>query len=227
MGETKGTIAIIGGHGQVARLLTKILIDRGYRVLSVIRNAGQIKTIEALGAEVIVANIENLNARDLTPFLRGCVAVVFAAGAGPNSGAARKRTVDYGGSVLAQRAALDAGVTRFVQISAVVAGHPVDPEADIAWREYVRAKEDADKALRRTALEWTIVRPAFLTDEAPTGKVRVEERIPHLLADSLSIPRADVAEVIADCLEIPQTIRRAFDVGSGETPIPVALEQMG
>lgn len=226
MVEMKGAIAIVGGHGQVARLLTPILVERGYRVLSIIRHTSQIEAVEALGAEAIVADIENLNARDLTPFLRGAYAVIFAAGAGPNSGAARKRTVDYGGSVLAQRAALDAGVKRFLQISAVVAGHPVDPEADIAWREYVRAKEDADKALRRTTLQWTIVRPAFLTDELPTGKVRIEERIPYLLADSLSIPRADVAQVLVDCLEIPETIRRAFDLGSGDTPIAEALRNL-
>lgn len=216
-------VAIVGGHGQVARLLTPVLIDRGDEVLSVVRNPAHVATVESLGAEAVVADIESLDARDLTPFLRGCDAVVFAAGAGTGSGAARKRTVDYGGSMLSQRAALDAGVARFIQISAVSVERPVDPEASIAWREYIRAKRDADKYLRRTNLEWTIVRPAMLTNDAPTGKVRVEAQIPHLLADSLSIPRADVAQVIADCLLIPQTIRASFDVGGGDTPIVEAL----
>lgn len=220
------SIAIVGGHGQIARLLTPILIQRGYNVLSVIRNPNQVADVETLGAQAIIADIESMDARDLAPFLRGCQAIVFAAGAGPDSGAARKRTVDYGGSMLAQRAALEAQVTRFVQISAVAADRPMDPEANISWREYVRAKQDADKYLRRTALDWTIVRPAFLTDEPPTGRVRIEERIPHMLADSLSIPRADVAQVIAECLEIPGTIRRSFDLGSGETPIVEALQAL-
>lgn len=223
MAQERRTIAVIGGHGKVARLLTPILVERNYRVLAVIRNADQVGEVEAGGAQAVVADIESMNARDLTPFFRGVDAVVFAAGAGANSGAPRKRTVDFGGSMLSQRAALDAEVPRFVQISAVSADRPIDPEASISWREYVRAKQDADKYLRRTALDWTIVRPAMLTDEAPTGKVLVEARIPHLLADSLSIPRADVAQVVADCLVTPQTSRKAFDLGSGRTPIPEAL----
>ena len=46
--------------------------------------------------------------------------MVFAAGAGPGSGPERKRTVDYGAAVKL----MDAGVRRYVMVSAISAGRP-------------------------------------------------------------------------------------------------------
>lgn len=216
-------VVIVGGHGKVAQLLTPLLTARGKRVLSVIRQNEQVEVIESLGAEAILADIEGIDARDLAPFLRGAQAVVFAAGAGYGSGPRRKRTVDYGGSLLSQRAALEAGVPRFIQISALVVDRPIDPEADHVWKEYVRAKADADKRLRRTTLGWTIVRPGVLTDQPPTGKIRAEKRLPDLAADNLPISRADVAQVIAECVDMPQLSGKSFDVVNGDMAIAEAL----
>lgn len=226
MEKTPQTVAIIGGHGQIAQLLTAQLVARGDRVLAVIRDPAQSDTLTALGALPIIADIESMDARDLAPAFKGCEGVVFAAGAGPGSGARRKRTVDYGGSILSQQAALEAGARRFIQISALNVDRPVHPDADPVWREYVRAKKDADKALRRTTLKWTIVRPGALTDQPATGEVHVAERLPHDIVEGASIARADVADVVAHCLQMPATIRREFDVVNGPTPIREALENL-
>lgn len=223
---SKERVAIVGGHGQIARLLTPMLVKSGYDVLSIIRREEHAVAIQDLGAEPIVADIESMDARDLAPFLKGTGAVIFAAGAGVGSGARRKRTVDYGGSILSQQVALEAGVTRFLQVSALVVDQPPDPEADHVWKEYVRAKKDADKALRRTKLQWTIVRPGVLTDDAATGKVQVASRMPGLAADSLTIPRADVAAVLAACLELDNTVGKTFDVVSGNVAIREALAEI-
>lgn len=219
-------VAIIGGHGQIAQHLTRLLTRRGDQVISIIRAREQAERIAQLDAEPVIADIESMDSRDLAPFLRGCDAVVFAAGAGKGSGALRKRTVDYGGSVLSQIASLEAGVPRFVQISALVVDRPIDPEAEHVWKEYVRAKKDADKALRRTALKWTIVRPGVLTNDEATGLIRAAEHLPDLAVDSLTIPREDVAGVVACCLETPQTIFTSFDVVSGDRPIAEAIADL-
>lgn len=220
------TVAIIGGHGQIAQILTRQLVGRGYSVRSIIRDASQKEHISSLGAEPVVADIESMDARDLAPALKGCDAVVFAAGAGPGSGIRRKRTVDYGGSVLSQQAALEAGALRFVQVSAISVRRPVAYDATDVWKEYVRAKEDADKRLRRTALQWTILRPGLLTDDPGTGRVNAAQLLEHDLAEGASIPREDVASSITACLEDATTIRKEIDLVSGDTPIAEALKQL-
>ena len=217
------TVAIIGGHGKIAQLLTKQLVQEGDQVRSIVRNPAHSEELRALGAEPVTADIEIMDARNLAPALKGCDAVVFAAGAGPGSGARRKRTVDYGGSILSQQAALEAGVPRFVQISAISVKRAIDPAAGDVWREYVRAKKDADKRLRRTALKWTILRPGLLTDDPGTGLIAAALFLPHELASGGQIPRADVATSIVATLNLDSTIRKEIDIVSGDTPIVEAL----
>lgn len=211
-------IVIIGGHGSIARLLTGILVERGDEVVSVFRNPDHRADIEAIGAEAVVCDIERASASDLVPVMAGADAVVFAAGAGPGSGAARKRTVDFDGSVKSAAAAEEAGVSRFVQVSAIGVDRALEPDAEEVWAAYVEAKRDADAALRRTGLEWTILRPGTLTDDEPTGLVTLAaetERGP--------IPRADVAALLAAVLTFPDTAGHTWEVVSGETPIPAAI----
>ncbi|GHD45326.1 SDR family oxidoreductase [Mycetocola manganoxydans] len=211
-------IVIIGGHGSIARLLTQQLVARGDSVVSVFRNPDHREEIESLGAEAFVCDVETASAADLAPAMTGADGVVFAAGAGPNSGAARKRTVDFEGSVKAAAAAEQAGVKRFVQVSAIGVDDGPAPDADEVWTAYVEAKRDADDALRRTDLDWTILRPGGLTDDEPTEMITLGEH-----TERSSIPRADVAAVIAAVLTFPETAGHSWDLISGETPIPAAI----
>ena len=211
-------VVIVGGHGSVARQLTGILVERGDEVVSVFRNPAHRAEIEALGAEAVVCDIEQASARDLAPVMTGADAVVFAAGAGPGSGAARKRTVDFDGSVKSATAAAQAGVSRFVQVSAMGVDAPLEPGAEEVWAAYVEAKRDADAALRRTSLDWTILRPGALTDDEPTGLVTLAPE-----TGPGSIPRADVAALLAAILTFPETAGHTWEAISGETAIPAAI----
>ena len=215
---TASRVAIIGGHGTIARLLTELLVARGDKVVSVFRNPQHRAEIEALGAEAVVCDIETASVVDLTPALAGVDAVVFAAGAGPGSGAARKRTVDYEGSVKSAEAAAAAGVSRFVQVSAIGVDDGPAPDADEVWAAYVEAKRDADASLRRSGLAWTILRPGALTNDEPTGLIALASATPRG-----SVPRADVAAVIAAVLTFDDTAGHSWDLVSGETPIPAAV----
>ncbi len=219
-------VAVVGGHGKIGQLLCAELVSRGDQVTAVIRQTAQIPRMRELGTDPLVFDIEGMDARDLAPFFRGMDTVVFTAGAGVGSGAPRKRTVDYGGSLFAQRAALEAGVERFIQVSTLNVEHPIDPESSHVWKEYVRAKRDADKQLCRTTLDWVIVRPGILIDEPPTGHIHAERQLPEMAADSLTIPRGDVATVLADCVHSSVISRIAFDVVSGNDPISEALSNL-
>ena len=102
---------------------------------------------------------------DPRPHLGGADAIVFAAGAGPGSGPAPKRTVDDGAAVTSMDAARDLGVTRLVIVSSI-GTHDLAGAAE-AMRPYLQAKRDADDALKQSGLDGTIVKPGQLTD-APT-----------------------------------------------------------
>jgi uncharacterized protein YbjT (DUF2867 family) len=213
-------IVIAGGHGKIARILERLLSERGDSVAGLIRNPGQVAALEAVGAEAVVVDLEKASVAEVAEHVRGADAVVFAAGAGPGSGAARKETVDRDAAILLADAALDAGVRRYLMVSAMGADRLADAAAsDAVFAAYLRAKAAADKAvLARTGLDATIVRPGLLTDEAGTGKVTIASE-----TGRGSIPRQDVAAVLVALLDAPETGGQTFELISGDTPIPDAV----
>ncbi|MBW8480866.1 NAD(P)H-binding protein [Actinomadura parmotrematis] len=212
-------IVIAGGHGQIALRLARLLAARGDTVLSLIRNPDQEDAVRAAGAGPIVLDLESATAERAAEVLAGADAVVFAAGAGPNSGAPRKDTVDRGAAVLMADAAERAGVRRFVQISAMGAGTEPDASLGEVWAAYVRAKGAAERDLRRRDLNWVILRPGRLTDDPGTGRVT--------LADGATgrgaVTRDDTAAVIAALLAAPAVNRRVLELVEGGTPVPDAV----
>lgn len=213
------TIAIVGGHGKVARLLVPQLLNRGDVPVALVRDPAQAGDLP--GATVRVLDIEHSDADGFAAVFEGCDAVVFAAGGGPDGNIDRKRTVDLEGSVKSVAAAGRAGIRRFVQVSAMGVDRDPDPSLGDVWAAYVHAKRDADAALRASDLDWTIVRPGRLTDEPGTGRVLVAGEAPYG-----EIPRADVAAVLAAALADDGTIGRQLDVVTGDTPIPAALSSL-
>lgn len=213
-------VVIAGGHGQIARQLTRLLAGRGDQVLGIIRSPEQTAALADAGAEAAVLDLETATPAEVTDILAGADAAVFAAGAGPGSGLARKDTVDRAAAVLFADAAEAAGVERHVQISAMALDRADDPATGEVFAAYLRAKAAAEDDLRGRELAWTILRPGRLTDDRPTGRVRLAERV-----DRGSIPRDDVAAVLLAVLDEPRTVGRTLEVVSGETPIAAAVAQ--
>jgi uncharacterized protein YbjT (DUF2867 family) len=209
-------VVIVGGHGKIAQRLEKILAERGDTPRGIIRNPDHAKDLEEIGATPIVLDIEN---KEIDDAVAGAEAVVFAAGAGPGSGPARKRTVDYGGAEKLVRACLSHDIKRYVQVSSINADHP-DGWSD-EMRPYFEAKAEADQVLMESGLDYTIVRPGGLSDDPGTGKVEAAE---HL--DYGQIPREDVALVIAEALVADNTIGKSFDLLSGDTPAAEAVRAL-
>ena len=185
---------MIGGHGKVGLRLLRLLARDGHRARGVIRRAEQAGDLEAAGAESVLCDLERGD--DLHPHAGAADAIVFAAGAGPGSGPERKRTVDYGAAVKSMEAAGDLGIARFVIVSSI-GTHDVAGAGD-AMRPYLQAKRDADDALRRSGLDWTIVKPGHLTD----------------------------ALVLFECLEAPNTIGVEFELFEGDIPARQAVRTL-
>jgi uncharacterized protein YbjT (DUF2867 family) len=145
--------------------------------------------------------------------------VVFAAGAGPGSGPARKRTVDYGGAVKLADAANSEGIRRYVMVSSIGSNRP-DTWSD-QMRPYQEAKHEADQYVMEAGLDYTIIRPGGLTDEPGTGQVEIADQV-----DYAQVTRDDVAAVIAECLVADNTIAKDFDLINGDTPIADAVRSL-
>ncbi len=207
-------VVVVGGHGQVAMRLMKLLAERGDSPRGIVRKTEQAADLEAIGAEPIVLDIEN---KEIGDAVAGSEAVVFAAGAGPGSGPARKRTVDYGGAVNLVEAAQAHRINRYVIVSAIGANHPERWSEQM--RPYYEAKAEADEFLANSGLAYTIVRPGRLTDEPGTGKVEVAEEIGR----PGSVPRDDVALVIAEVIGADNTIGKGVDLLGGDTPVREAI----
>ncbi len=210
-------VAIAGGHGQVARRLIRLLAGDGHTARALIRNPAHAADVESDGGVPVVCDLEQ---ESPTAHLGGADALVFAAGAGPGSGAERKRTVDLGAALACITAAVVAGVPRFVIVSSVGAQDPdAGPEA---MRPYLHAKAEADQAVATSGLEWTIVRPGSLTDDPGTGLVEATED----LGRRGPVPRDDVALVLLETLLAPETVGRTFVVVAGDTPARDAVRNL-
>ena len=170
----------------------------------------------------MVVDLEAATPADIAAHLQDADAVVFAAGAGPGSGAARKQTVDCDAAILLADAAEAAGVRRYVLISAIGADvEAPDDIGDPVFVAYLRAKGAADDAIRaRKALDATVVRPGHLTDDPGTGRVELSDE-----TGRGDIPREDVAAVLVAVLDTPGTAGQTFEVISGDTPINEAVTQ--
>ncbi|HEX5204626.1 SDR family oxidoreductase [Paractinoplanes rhizophilus] len=207
-------ILVAGGHGQVALRLLKLLAADDHTARGLIRKPAQAGDLRAVGAVPVIGDLEN--DASLAAYVKGADAVVFAAGAGPGSGPARKRTVDLGGAVKLADAATAESVSRYVMVSSIGAE---DPAAGGAMRPYLEAKAEADAYVVASGLDYTIVRPGHLTDDPGTGLVKVS----RTLGNRGPIPRDDVAAVLAACLQSPSTIGVTFELFAGDTPIAEAL----
>ena len=203
-------VVVAGGHGKIGLRLLRLLADGGHRARGLVRNTEYVQELADAGAEAVLCDMEEL--ADLSGCCAGADAVVFAAGAGPGSGPERKRTVDYGAAVKL----MDAGVRRYVMVSAISAGRP--QEWSDAMRPYYEAKAGADEKLMASELDYTIVRPGGLTDDPGTGMVTVGTDLERGL-----IPREDVAAVLLAVLETPGSIGKTFELVAGDTPVEEAV----
>ncbi|HEY4459945.1 MAG TPA: SDR family oxidoreductase [Pseudonocardiaceae bacterium] len=207
---------IAGGHGQIALRLERLLAARGDAAVGLIRNPEHAADLSAAGAEPVVADLEHVSVASLAAQLAGADAVVFAAGAGPGSGDARKQTVDLGASVLLADAAQTAGVRRFIQVSSMGADRE-DLGSD-TFSSYLRAKAAAEADLRGRDLDWTVLRPGALTDDPGTGRVRLAPK-----TGRGPIPRDDVAAVLLALLDAPTTVGMTLELIGGDVLVGDAV----
>lgn len=213
-------VVIAGGHGQIALRLARLLAARGDEAAGIIRKPEQAEDLRATGAEAVVCDLESAQVTDVREILHSADAAVFAAGAGPGSGSARKDTVDRAAAILFADAAEAAGVRRFVIVSSIGADREPPEGTEPVYAAYVRAKGAADADIRaRSGLDWTILRPGHLVNEPGTGMVTLAES-----TGRGDVTRDDVAAVLVALLTEPGTAGRTLELIGGDTPVLEAVK---
>lgn len=213
-------VTIAGGHGQIAQHLERQLSKAGHEVVGMVRKPEQVADLEANGASSVLIDLESTDLAAMTEAVRGSDAVVFAAGGGGDGNVERKETVDKQAAIMLADAAEQAGVGRYLMVSAMGTDQ-IDPHSDDVFQVYLRAKLAADEDLqRRDGLAWTIVRPGLLTDEPGTRQVQVGS------LGRGEVTREDVAAVLVAALDSTKTVGKTFDLLNGEKEIDEAIRTL-
>jgi len=209
-------VLIVGANGKVARHSIKHIGNSNkHEAVAMIRKEEQVSELKELGAaETVIADLEG----DISHAFKGVDAVIFAAGSGPHTGADKTVLIDLWGAIKTIDEAKKHGINRFVMVSAINVDEP--ESAPIAMRHYVVAKKLADDHLKASGLDYTIVRPGGLTNDEPTGKILLEEKIGHR---NTTITRADVGHVVVETLDKKNTYGKSFEILNGETSIKDAI----
>jgi nucleoside-diphosphate-sugar epimerase len=214
-------VVIAGAHGRVARRLGRLLSARGDTVIGIVRSEGHEADLSADGVEPVVLDLERAATQDLAAIIVVADAVVFAAGAPPDSGVQRKDAVDRAAALRLADAAAEAAVRPFLLMSSMgvesVAEGQIPAGSDDELG-YLRAKLAAEEGVRaRPAVAATILRPGRLTEDPGSGLVSLGR---HLSPGTVS--RDDVAAVMLALLDAPRP-GTVLEVVSGTTPIEEAL----
>jgi uncharacterized protein YbjT (DUF2867 family) len=214
-------VVIAGGHGQIALRLTKLLSGDGHEVVGLVRNPDHEADIAAAGGQAAVLDLEQADADAVADVLAQADVAIFAAGAGPGSGNDRKDTVDRGAAALFADASVQAGVRRHIQVSSMGADRADTLTDDESFTIYLRAKKAAEDDLRSRDLDWTILRPGHLTNDAGTGRILIADQ-----TGNGSISRDDVALVLAGLCTTTASIGRILELIAGDTPVTEALANL-
>ena len=191
--------------------MVALLLRHGHSVRGLVRTDGQAAALRELGADAAVADLRG----DVEWTAEGCEAAVFAAGARhrPELGA-----IDAGGAAKFAEAADRFDHTRFILCSAVGAHAPQRRSGGV--REFLEAKQHAERRLARLDMRWTILRFGRLTEKSGTGHIATQIRA----GVPIELTRDDAALAVVCALVRPHLAHRVVHVVDGELAVARAFD---
>jgi len=207
-------VLVIGANGLTGQRIVKLLAESAHDPVAMIRDGSQRATFDELGVPTVLGDVEY----PIDHAVRGCDAVIFAAGSGSSTGRDKTVLVDQLGAIRSMVAAATEGARRYLMLSSV--GADIQSESRIA--HYHRAKGYADEFLMSTDLDWTVVCPGGLREEPGTGTVAVSDD----RHTSGVTSRDNLAAALVACLDLPNTVGKRFSLLEGDTPIEEALRSL-
>lgn len=218
-------VLVVGANGKVAKHFAELVKDhKEIDERAVIRNAEQKPFFELRGIDTVELDIVHNSIEAFAEAMKDTDAVIFSAGAG-GKGLDKTVMIDLDGAVKVMTAAEQAGVKRFVMVSTFRTGREEitrEIEEDFDLKVYTIAKHYADDWLKnRTQLDWTIIHPGILSNNAGTGNIKV-----GMGNEINEVPREDVAQAVLAALETETTIHKEFEVLSGNEPVNDAVKSV-
>jgi uncharacterized protein YbjT (DUF2867 family) len=207
-------VLVIGANGNTATRLVRRLAAGRHDPVAMIRNPDQRPKFDEMGVPTVLADLEY----PIDHAVRGCDAVIFAAGSGGHTGKDKTVLVDHLGAIRSMVTAQVHGARRYIMLSSI--GADVNSTSRIA--HYHKAKAHADNFLRESGLDYTVVCPGGLRDDPGTSSVSVSLE----LGGRGTTLRENLAEALALCLDLDSTIGKTFSLLDGDTPIESALQSL-
>ena len=209
MSREKQNILVAGANGATGQIIIETLQQsEHYQPIAMVRKEDQKQKFEQQDVKTVLADLEE----DVSHAMKGIDKVIFAAG----SKGKNLKGVDQEGAKKLVDAALDAKVEKYVMLSSIGADNPsVSDELE----DYLKAKKNADEYLMKSGLQYTIVRPGYLTNDDASLSVKLEEK----LDQPGKISRADVAKTLVEVLEQDVKKNKIFELIKGDTSIEEAV----
>ncbi|MDX6351310.1 MAG: hypothetical protein QOF84_6100 [Streptomyces sp.] len=212
-------LTVLGATGRTGLEVVRQALKDGHEVTAVVRDPAR---LPVQGELLTVATVPDVtDAEALRPLVAGRDAVL--SGLGPTG---RKTTGIAEAGTRAIVRAMEAGDTRrLITISAAPVGPSPEGEGFLGRKVLLpligailkdvytdlAAMEDE---LRRSALDWTTMRPGNLTKKPFTGRYRkvIGANVPN----AGSLGRADLALAMLDCVGDPATVKQVVGVGAAK-----------
>jgi nucleoside-diphosphate-sugar epimerase len=204
-------VLVAGPHGRLGSRIVALLLHRGHRVRGLVRTDGQAAALRELGAEAVVADLRG----DIEWTADGCDAAIYAAGARHR---AQLGAIDAGGAAKFAEAADRYDHSRFILCSVIGAHAPERRSGGV--REFLAAKQHAERRLVRLDLPWSILRFGRLTERPGSG--HVDTAIGG--SSRLELSRDDAALAVVDALVRPHLALRVVHLVEGERAVASALD---
>jgi nucleoside-diphosphate-sugar epimerase len=204
-------VLVAGAHGRLGSRILAALLARRHAVRAMVRTEGQAEALRALGAEAVLADLRG----DVEWAADGCDATVFAAGARHR---AELGAVDGGGAAKLAEAAYRYEHQRFVLCSVIGADHPERRDGGI--REFLAAKQHAERRLAALDMRWTSLRFGRLTEAPGTGRIAIAP--PR--DTPLTLSRDDAALAVVEALGRGHLAHRAIPIVDGDRNVADALD---
>lgn len=203
-------ILVAGANGTTGKKVVDLLKKTQYfNPVAMVRKEEQLQEFKNRGIDAVLADLEG----EVIHALNNIDKVVFAAG----SGGKKVVAVDQEGAKKLVDAARNSKVKKFVMLSSMGAENP---EAADEIKAYLKAKHNADEYLKDSGLNYTVVRPGSLNNDAGSGKIRLQSRF----EEQGEISRDDVAQTLVRTLHDDVANKETFEILSGDTLIGKALD---